>query len=105
MKDCDEWSFSGSQSISQSAMSPRDLKLAYIFCNSEVYCNFGIFLPAGNPEASYWITHAGCLLVLVLINCSNSILVRGVYIDAEEEGGKCVVFPCYYLRLFFQVSQ
>jgi hypothetical protein len=61
-------------------------------------------LCADKPEASYWITHAGCLLLLVLINCSNSILVRGVYIDAEEEGGKCVVFPCYYLRLFFQVS-
>jgi hypothetical protein len=63
-----------------------------------------VLLCAGSPEASYWITHAGCLLLLMLINCSNSVLVRGVYIDAEEEGGKCVVFPCYYLRLFFQVS-
>ena len=62
-------------------------------------------MPADKPEASYWITHAGCLVLLVLINCSNSILVRGVYIDAEEEGGNCVVFPCYYLRLFFQVSE
>jgi hypothetical protein len=61
-------------------------------------------MSADKPEASYWITHAGCLVLLVLINCSNSILVRGVYIDAEEEGGNCVVFPCYYLRLFFQVS-
>jgi len=65
---------------------------------------FNPFVPAEKPEASYWITHGGCLVLLVLINCSNSILVRGVYIDAEEEGGNCVVFPCYYLRLFFQVS-
>lgn len=38
----------------------------------------------------------------MLLNCANSVLVRGVYIDAEEEGGQCVVFPCYYLRLYFQ---
>jgi hypothetical protein len=30
------------------------------------------------------------------------VLVRGVYIDAEEEAGECVVFPVYYIRLFFQ---
>lgn len=28
--------------------------------------------------------------------------MRGVYIDAEEPAGKCVVFPIYYLRLIFQ---
>lgn len=37
-----------------------------------------------------------------MLNCSNSILVRGVYIDAEEPGGQCVIFPVYYIRLFFQ---
>lgn len=37
----------------------------------------------------------------MLLNCSNSVLVRGVYIDAEEPAGECVVFPCHYLRLFF----
>lgn len=36
------------------------------------------------------------------MNCSNSVLVRGVYIDAEEPAGQCVVFPVYYIRLFFQ---
>lgn len=36
------------------------------------------------------------------MGCSNSLLVRGVYIDAEEPGGKCVIFPCYYLRVLFQ---
>lgn len=37
-----------------------------------------------------------------MLNCSNSLLVRGVYIDAEEPAGQCVVFPIYYIRLFFQ---
>lgn len=55
-----------------------------------------------NPALSNIITHGGCFLLLMLLNCANSVLVRGVYIDAEEEGGQCVVFPCYYLRLFFQ---
>lgn len=36
------------------------------------------------------------------MGCSNTLLVRGVYIDAEEQNGKCVVFPCYYLRTIFQ---
>nr|CAD7197939.1 unnamed protein product [Timema douglasi] len=61
------------------------------------------FIPE-NLELSYWVTYLVSLLVLILLNCSNSILVRGVYIDGEEEGGKCVVFPCYYLRLYFQIE-
>lgn len=28
--------------------------------------------------------------------------MRGVYIDAEEPSGKCVIFPCYYLRVLLQ---
>lgn len=53
-------------------------------------------------ELSCWITHWLCLVLLILLGCSNSLLVRGVYIDAEEPAGKCVIFPCYYLRLIFQ---
>ncbi|KZC10897.1 hypothetical protein WN55_01596 [Dufourea novaeangliae] len=64
-----------------------------------------LWLVPDNPELSCWITHVGCFVFLVLLNCSNSILVRGVYIDAEEEDGKCVVFPCHYLRLFFKVER
>lgn len=30
------------------------------------------------------------------------MLVRGVYVDAEEPAGQCVIFPVYYIRLFFQ---
>lgn len=37
-----------------------------------------------------------------MLNCSNSVLVRGVFIDAEEPAGQCVIFPVYYIRLFVQ---
>nr|XP_026484306.1 uncharacterized protein LOC113392221 isoform X1 [Vanessa tameamea] len=53
------------------------------------------------PKLSNWCSHIISLSLLILLNCSNSILVRGVYIDAEEPAGDCVVFPCHYLRLFF----
>uniref|UniRef100_A0A182NTS8 Uncharacterized protein n=1 Tax=Anopheles dirus TaxID=7168 RepID=A0A182NTS8_9DIPT len=59
------------------------------------------FLP-DQPLLSNWITHGAALVLLILLNCSNSVLVRGVYIDAEEPAGQCVVFPVYYIRLFFQ---
>lgn len=55
------------------------------------------------PVTSYWISHIACFGFLVLVNSSNSILVRGVYIDAEEDGTQCVDFPCYYVRLLVQV--
>ena len=64
-----------------------------------------LWLLPDDTELSCWITHVGCFVFLVLLNCSNSILVRGVYIDAEEEEGRCVVFPCHYLRLFFKVRK
>lgn len=48
------------------------------------------------------ICHGVSFVLLVMLNCSNSVLVRGVYIDAEEPAGQCVVFPIYYIRLFFQ---
>ncbi|EFN66867.1 hypothetical protein EAG_04771 [Camponotus floridanus] len=64
-----------------------------------------LWLLPDNPELSCWITHIGSFVFLVLLNCSNTILVRGVYIDAEEEAGKCVVFPCHYLRLFFKIER
>uniref|UniRef100_U5ESC6 Putative fuseless n=1 Tax=Corethrella appendiculata TaxID=1370023 RepID=U5ESC6_9DIPT len=59
------------------------------------------FIPE-NKVLSDWITHGVSLAFLILLNCSNSVLVRGVYIDAEEPAGQCVVFPVYYIRLFFQ---
>lgn len=57
---------------------------------------------AENKLLSDWLTHGVSLILLILLNCSNSVLVRGVYIDAEEPAGQCVIFPVYYIRLFFQ---
>lgn len=48
------------------------------------------------------ICHAVSFVFLAMLNCSNSVLVRGVYIDAEEPAGQCVIFPVYYIRLFVQ---
>lgn len=48
------------------------------------------------------ISHAVSFLLLALLNCANSVLVRGVYIDAEEPAGQCVIFPVYYVRMFVQ---
>ncbi|XP_045528230.1 uncharacterized protein LOC123716510 [Pieris brassicae] len=59
------------------------------------------FLP-DSPLLSNWSCHVVSLALLILLNCSNSILVRGVYIDAEEPAGECVIFSCHYLRHFFQ---
>lgn len=70
-----------------------------------IWIALDLWLLPDNPELSCWITHISCFVFLVLLNCSNSILVRGVYIDAEEEEGKCVVFPCHYLRLFFKIER
>lgn len=54
-------------------------------------------------NTSFLLTHLVSFLILMLINSSNSILVRGVYLDCEEQGDQCVDFPTYYVRLFFQV--
>lgn len=51
---------------------------------------------------SSWITLISSSVLLILLGCSNSLVVRGVFIDAEEPDGKCVVLPCYYFRLIFQ---
>ncbi|XP_026462985.1 uncharacterized protein LOC113365685 isoform X2 [Ctenocephalides felis] len=59
------------------------------------------FLPE-HRIASDWITHAGCLFVLMVLNCGNSVLVRGVYVDAEENAGDCVMLPVQYLTLYFK---
>lgn len=55
-----------------------------------------------NQLLSDLLTHGISIVLLALLNCSNTVLVRGVYIDAEEPDGQCVVFPVYYIRLFFQ---
>lgn len=48
------------------------------------------------------ISHIVSFVLLAMLNCSNSVLVRGVFIDAEEPAGQCVIFPVHYIRLFVQ---
>ncbi|XP_066151731.1 uncharacterized protein [Euwallacea fornicatus] len=59
------------------------------------------FLP-DNMALSCWITLVVSSVSLILLGCSNSIVAKGVFIDAEEPDGKCVVLPCYYFRIIFQ---
>jgi hypothetical protein len=59
---------------------------------------------AETPLVSFWVTHWVCLILLMILCCGNSLLVRGVYIDGEEEGGQCVVFQVNYLRYHYKVS-
>ncbi|GJQ80420.1 fusl [Trypoxylus dichotomus] len=84
-----------------------DLFLIFSLCGTVnlwrgVWMLLNIYFLPDQMELSCWITHWVCLILLILLGCSNSLLVRGVYIDAEEPAGKCVIFPCYYLRLIFQ---
>ena len=51
------------------------------------------------------MTHAAGLIITSLCYCAHSVLVRGVYLDAEEPGPAAAVLPCYYLRYFFQVLE
>lgn len=39
---------------------------------------------------------------MAALKCSNSILVRGVYIDADGPGGECVDIPINYVKLHFE---
>ncbi|KRT80491.1 hypothetical protein AMK59_8303 [Oryctes borbonicus] len=84
-----------------------DMFLIFSLCGTVnlwrgVWMLLNIYFLPDQMELSCWITHWACLVLLILLGCSNSLLVRGVYIDAEEPAGKCVIFPCYYLRLIFQ---
>ncbi|KAI5709739.1 hypothetical protein M8J75_002948 [Diaphorina citri] len=87
-----------------------DVYLLFSLCGTVnvwrgIWATLDCYFETENPKhkvVGFWLSHIVCFLILVFINSSNSILVRGVYIDAEEDGGKCVDFPCYYLRLFFQ---
>lgn len=55
-----------------------------------------------NRVLSYWLTHVLPFLILAALKCSNSILVRGVFIDAEGANGTCVDVPINYIQLHFQ---
>ncbi|XP_046664319.1 uncharacterized protein LOC124357000 isoform X4 [Homalodisca vitripennis] len=87
-----------------------DIYLIFSFCGTVnvwrgVWNTLNIYFLPETPIRSYWVSHVVSFVLLIFINSSNSILVRGVYIDAEEQGAQCVDFPCYYLRLFFQTKR
>ncbi len=69
---------------------------------ADIFFSFLFVVVTDSPILSNSMTHSFAFLLLALLNCSNSVLVRGVYIDAEEPAGQCVIFPVYYIRLFFQ---
>ncbi|XP_018804410.1 PREDICTED: uncharacterized protein LOC108978532 isoform X2 [Bactrocera latifrons] len=55
-----------------------------------------------NKILSYWLTHLIPFLVLAALKCSNSVLVRGVFIDAEGTSDECVTIPINYVKLHFE---
>ncbi|XP_054743504.1 uncharacterized protein LOC129248094 [Anastrepha obliqua] len=61
-----------------------------------------IYLYPDNKILSYWLTHVIPFLVLAALKCSNSVLVRGVFIDAEGTPDECVEIPINYVKLHFQ---
>ncbi|XP_055387283.1 uncharacterized protein LOC129615897 isoform X1 [Condylostylus longicornis] len=67
-----------------------------------VWMLIDVYLYSDDHVFSCWLSHSVSFMLLILLNCSNSVLVRGVYIDCEEPNGECVVFPIQYVRLFFQ---
>lgn len=79
-------------------MNLHSIKIHDLYLSS----NF-IILFAEHSLLNCVILHFLSFFILVIFNSSNTLLVRGVYIDAEENGEDCVEFPCYYFRLRFQV--
>ncbi|XP_005189398.2 uncharacterized protein LOC101888447 [Musca domestica] len=61
-----------------------------------------VYVYPDNLILSYWLTHVIPFLILAALKCSNSILVRGVYLDADGVGGECVDIPIHYVRLHFE---
>ena len=51
------------------------------------------------------LTHGAGLIILSLCYCAHSILVRGVYLDAEEPGAAAAALPYYYTRYFVLVCK
>ncbi|XP_022220882.2 uncharacterized protein LOC111073059 [Drosophila obscura] len=60
-----------------------------------------VYLYPENRLMSFWLTHIIPFLLLAALKCSNSILVRGVFIDAEGAGAESVDIPINYVRLHF----
>ncbi|KAH8297918.1 hypothetical protein KR018_000619 [Drosophila ironensis] len=66
-----------------------------------VWTLLDVYLFPDDVLLSFWLTHIVPFLLLAAIKCSNSILVRGVFIDGEGEGAESVDIPINYVRLHF----
>lgn len=53
---------------------------------------------------SSYITQGVSLIVLLVLQCSNSLIIRGFAVDGDEPGGECIKFTDqqYYLKQFVQ---
>lgn len=61
-----------------------------------------------NELLSNFITHGVSIILLLVLNCSNSLLVCGIRVDGEESDGRCIDFDeCQqnYLSLLFNKEQ
>lgn len=77
----------------------------YIYVTSDLHYNLhltNVWIFSDNLILSYWLTHVIPFLILAALKCSNSILVRGVYLDADGSGEECVEIPIHYVRLHFE---
>lgn len=77
----------------------------YIYVTSDPHYNLhltNVWIFSDNLILSYWLTHVIPFLILAALKCSNSILVRGVYLDADGSGEECVEIPIHYVRLHFE---
>lgn len=63
--------------------------------------NVCYYVISESPYITSWCCHVLSLLVLIGLNCFNTVLVRGVYFDDEEPSDEAVVFPCHYIRIYY----
>jgi len=70
-----------------------------------IWMLYDIYLLPGHKMWSCLLTHSAGLLLLAMGYCSHSILVRGVYLDAEESGAQAAVLPYFYIRYFIRRRQ
>ncbi|XP_066246319.1 uncharacterized protein [Euwallacea similis] len=75
--------------------------MAVIFLWRGIWSLINIYFLPEHEEMSCWISNGVSMLILMIMGCSNSVLVRGVCLDCEEPDGTCVVFPCNYLKDIF----
>ncbi|CAG0884064.1 unnamed protein product [Darwinula stevensoni] len=63
-----------------------------------VWMTLDAYLLPDDPALSNIITHSMALVITILMYCGNTLIVRGVYHDAELPAGKGCLFDTRYLR-------